>query len=47
MDTIHEELSDVVHTGGGIVAVLEADSIEKVLVDRDSHVVGRASWDVV
>ncbi|KAL0638930.1 hypothetical protein Q9L58_001981 [Maublancomyces gigas] len=54
MDTVHEELSDVVPTGGGIVTALEADSIEKVLVDRDphgleeaSHVVGRASWDVV
>lgn len=54
MDTAHEELSDVVHTGGGITTVLEADSIEKVLVDRDSHgleeashVVGRASWGVV
>lgn len=54
MDTIHEELSDVVPTGGGIVTVLEADSIENVLVDRDphgleetSHVVGRTSWDVM
>lgn len=37
MDTIHDELSDVVHTGGGTSTVLEANSVQEVLVDNDSH----------
>lgn len=36
MDTIHDELSNVVHTGGGTSTVLEANSVQ-VLVDNDSH----------
>lgn len=49
-DTIHDELSDVVHTGSGASTALEAGSAQEVLLDKDSshgldEATGRPSWD--
>lgn len=41
-DTIHDELSDVVHTGRAST-VLEADIMAEPLVTKDSHELDEAS----
>lgn len=43
VDTIHDELSDIVHTGRGTSTVLGADIMAESLVAKDSHGLDEAS----